>query len=83
MKAETKNEKGKVIYTARTRTTGGRDHGVSRSYDGHLDWSYGGVRLFFRASYEVAGIGTRVLRPATLPLALRLRLKADGPVRSV
>src|SRR5262245_41916427 len=37
MKAETKNEKEKVIYTARTRTTGGRDHGVSRSYDGHLD----------------------------------------------
>jgi len=28
---------GKVIYTARTHTTGGRDHGVSRSSDGHLD----------------------------------------------
>jgi lipoyl-dependent peroxiredoxin len=28
---------GKVIYTARTRTTGGRDNGVSRSSDGHLD----------------------------------------------
>jgi lipoyl-dependent peroxiredoxin len=29
--------KGKVIYTARTRTTGGRDHGIARSYDGQLD----------------------------------------------
>src|SRR5215470_275708 len=37
MKAKTKNEEGKVIYTARTRTTGGRDNGASRSADGHLD----------------------------------------------
>jgi Ohr subfamily peroxiredoxin len=29
--------RGKVLYTARTRTTGGRDHGISRSSDGHLD----------------------------------------------
>ncbi|WP_065751601.1 organic hydroperoxide resistance protein [Bradyrhizobium paxllaeri] len=28
---------GTVVYTARTRTTGGRDHGVSRSSDGQLD----------------------------------------------
>ncbi len=27
----------KVVHTARTRTTGGRDHGVSRSSDGRLD----------------------------------------------
>jgi osmotically inducible protein OsmC len=26
-----------VIYTAKTRTTGGREHGVSRSSDGQLD----------------------------------------------
>jgi osmotically inducible protein OsmC len=26
-----------VIYSARTHTTGGRDHGMSRSSDGHLD----------------------------------------------
>ena len=32
-----KTKTGKVIYTARTHTTGGRDHGVSRSSDGHLD----------------------------------------------
>jgi Ohr subfamily peroxiredoxin len=28
---------GKVIYTAKTHTIGGREHGVSRSSDGHLD----------------------------------------------
>ncbi len=25
----------KVVYTAKTHTTGGREHGVSRSSDGH------------------------------------------------
>ena len=28
---------GKVIYTAKTLTTGGREHGVAQSSDGHLD----------------------------------------------
>jgi lipoyl-dependent peroxiredoxin len=28
---------GKVVYTARTRTTGGRENGASRSSDGRLD----------------------------------------------
>jgi lipoyl-dependent peroxiredoxin len=28
---------GKVVYTARARTTGGRDNGVARSSDGRLD----------------------------------------------
>ena len=28
---------GEVLYTAKTHTTGGRDHGASRSSDGHLD----------------------------------------------
>jgi Ohr subfamily peroxiredoxin len=37
MGAEHETRQGTVIYTARTRTTGGRDHGISRSSDGHLD----------------------------------------------
>ena len=41
---------GTVVYTAKTRTTGGRDHGVSRSSDGQLD-----VKL---ASPRSAGMGT-------------------------
>jgi lipoyl-dependent peroxiredoxin len=28
---------GKVLYTAKTHTTGGREQGASRSSDGHLD----------------------------------------------
>ena len=30
-------ETSKVVHTARTRTTGGREHGISRSSDGRLD----------------------------------------------
>jgi lipoyl-dependent peroxiredoxin len=45
-----KTEAGNVVYTARTRTTGGRERGVSRSYDGQLD-----VRL---ATPGSARIGT-------------------------
>ena len=30
-------EVGKVLYTAKTHTTGGREHGASRSSDGNLD----------------------------------------------
>ena len=40
----------KLLYTAKTHTTGGREHGVSRSSDGHLD-----IRL---STPGVAGIGT-------------------------
>jgi Ohr subfamily peroxiredoxin len=31
------NENNRVLYTARTRTVGGRDHGAARSSDGRLD----------------------------------------------
>jgi len=48
--AEAESEIGQVIYTARTRTTGGREHGISRSCDGQLD-----VKL---ASPGSARIGT-------------------------
>jgi Ohr subfamily peroxiredoxin len=40
----------KLLYTARTHTTGGREHGASRSSDGHLD-----IRL---STPGTAGIGT-------------------------
>jgi Ohr subfamily peroxiredoxin len=30
------NPKTKVLYTAQTHTTGGREHGISNSSDGHL-----------------------------------------------
>ena len=33
----TNQTQGKVIYTAKTHTTGGRENGISRSSDGRLD----------------------------------------------
>ena len=36
-KEQTNTEAGKVLYTARTHTTGGRENGTSRSSDGRLD----------------------------------------------
>jgi Ohr subfamily peroxiredoxin len=36
-KERTTEAPGKVIYTAKTHTTGGRENGVSRSSDGRLD----------------------------------------------
>src|ERR1700741_489707 len=34
---ETITKTSKVLYTAQTHTTGGHDHGVAKSSDGHLD----------------------------------------------
>ena len=34
---ETITKTNKVVYTAQTHTTGGREHGVAKSSDGHLD----------------------------------------------
>lgn len=31
------NQQSKVLYTAKTHTTGGRDNGAAKSSDGHLD----------------------------------------------
>ncbi len=35
--ASAMSHSGKLLYTAKTRTTGGREHGISRSSDGRLD----------------------------------------------
>ena len=37
LKANATDDPGKVIYTAKTHTIGGRENGVSRSSDGRLD----------------------------------------------
>lgn len=31
------NETTRIVHTARTRSSGGRDHGIARSFDGRLD----------------------------------------------
>jgi lipoyl-dependent peroxiredoxin len=36
-KEQTNTRTGKVLYTAKTHTAGGREHGTSRSSDGRLD----------------------------------------------
>jgi len=36
-KSHAATQPGKVVYTAKTHTTGGRENGASRSSDGHLD----------------------------------------------
>jgi organic hydroperoxide reductase OsmC/OhrA len=36
-KERTAPQIGKVVYTAKTHTTGGRENGASRSSDGRLD----------------------------------------------
>ena len=47
----------KVVHTARTRTTGGREHGISRSSDGRLD-----VRLAMPGSVASGPTRTSVCR---------------------
>ena len=80
METTTITQSTKVLYTAQTHTTGGREHGVSRSSDGNLDIKLstpgtGGVgtnpeQLFaagWSACFEGAlGIGARKMR-ITLP----------------
>ena len=77
---ETITQSGKVLYTAKTHTTGGREHGISKSSDGHLDIKLstpgtGGIgtnpeQLFaagWSACFEGAmGIGAKKMR-LTLP----------------
>ena len=37
METITSTRTSKVLYTAKTHTTGGREHGIAKSSDGHLD----------------------------------------------
>src|SRR5262245_46229433 len=47
---ETVTKKPRVLYTAQTHTVGGREHGIAKSSDGHLD-----IKL---SSPGTNGIGT-------------------------
>lgn len=80
----------KVVYTGKTHTTGGREHGVSRSSDGHLDIKLSapgtnGIgtnpeQLFaagWSACFEAAlGIGARKMR-ITLPEGTAIDAEVD------
>ena len=90
METVTITQSPKVVYTGKTHTTGGREHGVSRSSDGHLDIKLstpgaGGSgtnpeQLFaagWSACFEGAiGIAARKLR-VTLPEDLAIDAEVD------
>lgn len=50
VKTQAEPRSAKVLYTARTHTSGGRENGTARSSDGHLD-----IRL---SSPGTGGVGT-------------------------
>ena len=78
----------KVLYTAKTRTTGGREHGVSKSSDGHLD-----VRLtspgkgegtnpeqLFAAGWSACFIGAMKVAAGKVKVRLPLDAAVDAEV---
>jgi osmotically inducible protein OsmC len=81
---------GKVVYTARTHTTGGRENGASRSSDGRLDVKLslpGAVRIgtnpeqLFAAGWSACfesavGLAARK-RKITLPADLTIDAEVD------
>jgi osmotically inducible protein OsmC len=83
-------QSGKVVYTARTHTTGGRENGASRSSDGRLDVKLslpGAVRIgtnpeqLFAAGWSACfesavGLAARK-RKITLPADLTIDAEVD------
>jgi osmotically inducible protein OsmC len=85
----------KVLYTAKTRTTGGREHGVSKSSDGHLDLRLtspgkgGGTnpeQLFaagwsacFEGALGVAALQKKITLPPETAIDAEVDLMNDGP----
>jgi osmotically inducible protein OsmC len=85
----------KVLYTAKTRTTGGREHGVSKSSDGHLDLRLtspgkgGGTnpeQLFaagwsacFEGALGVAALQKKITLPPDTAIDAEVDLMNDGP----
>src|SRR5580698_3706876 len=79
----------KVLYTARTHTTGGRENGVSRSSDGHLDIKLsvpGTARIgtnpeqLFAAGWSACFEGAMAIAAHTMKIALPADLAIDAEV---
>ena len=83
-------ETSKVVHTARTRTTGGREHGISRSSDGRLDVGLampGSVRIgtnpehllaaAWSACFETAIELAAQRRKITLPAGVMIDAEVD------
>jgi osmotically inducible protein OsmC len=78
----TMTENGKVVYTAQTRTTGGRD-GDSRSSDGHLDIRLstpGSVRIGTNPEQLFAAGWSACLESAIGPAARRMKITLAADV---
>jgi Ohr subfamily peroxiredoxin len=80
---------GKVLYTAKTRTTGGRENGVSRSSDGRLDIIFstpGSTRIganpeqLFAAGWSACFEGAMGLAARKRKIALPADLAIDAEV---
>ena len=79
----------KVLYTARTHTTGGRENGISRSSDGHLDIKLsvpGTERIgtnpeqLFAAGWSACFEGAMAIAAHTMKIALPADLAIDAEV---
>jgi Ohr subfamily peroxiredoxin len=79
----------KLLYTARTHTTGGRENGVSRSSDGHLDIKLsvpGTARIgtnpeqLFAAGWSACFEGAMAIAAHTMKIALPADLAIDAEV---
>ena len=88
-KAQATAQDGKVVYTARTHTSGGRENGVSRSSDGRLDIklsSPGSTGIgtnpeqLFAAGWSACFIGAMGLAAAKIKISLPTDLAVDAEV---
>ncbi|HKY94902.1 MAG TPA: organic hydroperoxide resistance protein [Kiloniellales bacterium] len=85
----------KVLYTAKVRTTGGREHGLSKSSDGHLDLRLtapgkgegtnpeqlfaAGWSACFEGALGVAALQRKLTLPAATAIDAEVDLLNEGP----
>jgi osmotically inducible protein OsmC len=79
----------KVLYTARTHTTGGREKGIARSSDGHLDVKLSppgssgtgtNPEQLFSAGWSACFIGAMGVAAGNLKVALPADVAVDAEV---
>ena len=84
-KEHTTAKEGKVVYTAKTHTSGGRENGISRSSDGRLDVKFslpGSARIgtnpeqLFAAGWSACFLGAMRVAAAKM----KTRLPADAAI---
>ena len=72
------SETTNVIYTAKTHTTGGREHGLSRSSDGQLDVKFAaGWSACFEGAIALAAHRKKVKLPDDVAIDAEVDLHLD------